>query len=68
MLKSLSEEGRNHTFRVSIVHAHKVTEKPLVISQTPGDRSAKKGENDFFSLCKYYCSVKGDYLLIKPLY
>lgn len=37
MLKSLSEEGRNDTFRAPIVHAYKVTEKPLVISETPGD-------------------------------
>lgn len=37
MLKSLSEEARNDTFRVSIVHAHKVAEKPLVISEAPGD-------------------------------
>lgn len=68
MLKRLSEEGRNDTFRVSIVHTYKVTEKLLVISETPGDRSAREGENYFFRLCKYCCSVKGDYLLIKPLY
>lgn len=37
MLKSLSEEGRNDTFRAPIVHAYKVTEKPLVISEAPGD-------------------------------
>lgn len=36
MLKRLSEEGRNDAFRVSIVHIYKVTEKPLVISETPG--------------------------------
>ena len=35
MLKSLSEEGRNDTFRVSVVHTYKMTEKPLIISETP---------------------------------
>ena len=36
VLKNLSEEGRNDTVRVSIVHTYKVTEKPLFISETPG--------------------------------
>lgn len=36
MLKSPSEEGRNDAFTVSIVHMYKLTEKPLIISETPG--------------------------------
>lgn len=45
-LRSLSEERRNGTCRVSIIHMYEVTVKELlIVSETPGDRSVREGEN-----------------------
>lgn len=46
LLRSLSEEGRNDTCRVSIINMYEVTGRELlIISETPGHRSVREGEN-----------------------